>query len=86
MNKLILSIITILLVFSSPVKSDQKEFCDGFKAGYITGYKQSTGSSYDPYPPYCPYQPYKGYNDPESDYEHGYIIGYEKGKQKGSSR
>lgn len=59
------------------------EFCEGFKRGYITGYKQTSGSSYDPYTPYCPYQPYKGYNDPKSDYEHGYIIGYEEGLRKG---
>lgn len=61
----------------------KSDFCRGFERGYITGYKQSSGDMYDPYPPYCPYQPYKGYNDPQSDYEHGYIIGYDQGLVEG---
>ena len=72
----IFSIIYSANVFAS-------DFCEGFKRGYITGFKQTSGTSYDPYTPYCPYQPYKGYNDPKSDYEHGYIIGYEQGLHKG---
>ena len=59
------------------------EFCDGFERGYITGYKQSSGSGFDPFVPFCPFQPFKRLNDPESDYEHGYIIGYETGLKKG---
>jgi len=59
------------------------EFCEGFEAGYITGHKQASGAGYDPYTPYCPYQPYKDYNDPDSDFEHGYIIGYEEGLREG---
>ena len=76
-----LFICVFLSLFSVSVWAS--DFCDGFERGYITGYKQASGSSYEPYTPYCPYQPYKGYNDPESDYEHGYIIGYEKGLQAG---
>ena len=83
MKKLIISIITTLFVFTLPVMSDQREFCDGFEEGYKTGYKQSSGSSFDPFVPFCPMQPFKGFNDPESDYEHGYIIGYEEGKREG---
>ena len=80
MKRLILVAVFSMLFSASAFAS---EFCDGFKRGYITGYKQVSGSSYDPYTPYCPYQPYKGYNDPESDYEHGYIIGYERGLKEG---
>ncbi len=73
----------LIIGFTSFMHANGNQFCPGFERGYISGYKQSSGSSYDPYTPYCPYQPYKKYNDPESDYEHGYIIGYEKGLQKG---
>lgn len=55
------------------------DFCDGFKSGFITGYKQASGGVYDPLAPYCPTQPYKNYNDPKSDFEHGYIIGLKIG-------
>lgn len=69
--------------FFAPSLAVASEFCSGFEHGYITGYKQASGSSYEPYTPYCPYQPYKAYNDPESDLEHGYIIGFEQGLQEG---
>ena len=46
---------------------------------YTAGYKRSHNTGYDSYTPYCPYQPYKSYSDPQSDFEHGYAIGYEKG-------
>jgi len=76
-------IFTALLagMFSTSVFAS--EFCDGFERGYITGYKQSSGSSFELFTPFCPFQPFKGFNDPESNYEHGYIIGYEKGLQEG---
>ena len=78
MKKLIL--LVAILSSSSAVASD---FCAGFERGYITGYKQSSGSSFDPFTPFCPFQPFKRFNDPESDYEHGYIIGYDKGTTEG---
>ena len=82
--RLFLRTVTVLCILGfSFTASAKSEFCKGFERGYITGYKQSSGSSYDPYTPYCPYKPYKGYNDPESDFEFGYIIGYEKGIQEG---
>jgi hypothetical protein len=71
-----------LILVGSP--SFASEFCDGFEAGYVTGYKQSSGSSFDPFVPFCPFQPFKGFNDPQSDFEHGYIIGYEKGLKEGT--
>lgn len=79
MKKIVLSTLFILLgsgAFAS-------EFCDSFERGYITGYKQASGSSFDPFTPFCPFQPFKGFNDPESDFEHGYIIGYEQGLSEG---
>ena len=82
MLKKLLFVASCYLIFCGEALA-KSEFCEGFERGYITGYKQSSGSSYDPYTPYCPYQPYKRYNDPDSDFEHGYIIGYEKGIQKG---
>ena len=75
---------TIVLVGLSSVSlAGQNQFCPGFERGYTTGYKQSSGSSFEPFTPFCPFQPFKGFNDPESDYEHGYIIGYEKGLREG---
>lgn len=71
----------ILMGLTSSVYANQ--FCSGFERGYVTGYKQSSGSSFEPFTPFCPFQPFKGFNDPKSDYEHGYIIGYKKGIQEG---
>jgi len=70
-----------MLFFIKPILAS--EFCNGFERGYIAGYKQSSGSAYDPYAPYCPYQPYKTASDPKSDYEHGYTIGYREGMSEG---
>ena len=81
MKKVLLGLVIAVMMTGSVIA--KTDFCKGFEKGYITGYKQSSGSSYDPYTPYCPYQPYKGYNDPDSDFEHGYIIGYEKGLEEG---
>ena len=64
---------------SGTVDAEVTEFCDGFQAGYKTGYMQTRNTSYPPYAPYCPYQPYKRAGDPASDYEHGYTIGYAAG-------
>ena len=54
-------------------------FCSGFKQGFITGYKQSKNTSMTPMTPMCPMQPMKTMSDPQSDFEHGYIIGLQKG-------
>ena len=79
-KKLILTSI-IYAFFISPVIAS--EFCDGFERGYITGYKQASGSGFDPFVPFCPFQPMKKYNDPDSDFEHGFLIGLKKGMQDG---
>ena len=81
---LVLSITLSILTIAMPSKADATEFCSGFKRGYITGYKKASGSSLRPLTPICPIQPLKGLNDPKGDYEHGYIIGYETGLEKGS--
>ena len=80
MNKLIF----VILFYILTNLSFASDFCEGFKRGYITGYKHASGSGYDPYTPYCPYQPYKSAGDPQSDYEHGYTIGMKEGMIKGS--
>ncbi len=78
-----LAMITGLLMVTSTSAFAQSEFCQGFKGGYKTGYKQASGSSHDPYTPHCPHQPHKNHYDPESDYEHGYLIGLKEGLRKG---
>lgn len=59
-------------------------FCKGFERGYISGYKQANNSSMNPITPICPIQPIKGFGDPQSDYEHGYTIGYRHGMAEGT--
>lgn len=73
--------ILISFIFSSVAFADA--FCDGFEQGYITGYKQAKGTSLEPLTPLCPLQPLKGFGDPESDFEHGYTIGFKKGMAAG---
>ena len=60
------------------------EFCSGFEKGYKTGYKKAANTSLEPLAPLCPLQPLKGFGDPRSDFEHGYTIGYEKGREEGT--
>ena len=81
--KRLISVMIVLIGLSSLALASQKQFCPGFERGYISGYKQSSGSGFEPFTPFCPFQPFKGFNDPKSDYEHGYIIGYEKGLREG---
>ena len=76
-------IISALLLSVFSVSAFASEFCDGFKQGYITGHKQSSGSSLKPLTPRCPLKPLKGFGDPKSDYEFGYTIGYRKGISEG---
>ena len=77
MKKILISI--FLILFSITSAQAYTEFCNGFKAGYNTGYKQAKNTSMNPMPPMCPMQPMKKMSDPKSDFEHGYIIGYKKG-------
>lgn len=62
----------------------KSQFCAGFEHGFVTGYKQAKRTSFDPFVPFCPFQPFKEFGDPQSDYEHGYTIGYKEGLAKGS--
>ena len=74
----------LALLLSSAATADAgSDFCAGFEHGYIIGYKRASGSGYDPYTPYCPYQPYKKLGDPDSDFEHGCLIGLEDGLHEG---
>jgi hypothetical protein len=73
------NIITLLFLTVFSVSAFASEFCNGFKQGYITAYKQAKGTNLDPLVPMCPLPPLKGFGDPESDFEHGYTIGFRKG-------
>jgi hypothetical protein len=64
--------------------ASSSSFCDGFEQGYTTGYKKARNTSMDPMTPMCPMQPMKKMSDPDSDYEQGYLIGLQKGLEKGS--
>lgn len=74
----------MLLLMTSNAWADQ--FCNGFERGYVTGYKRASNSSLDPLTPLCPLQPLKRMSDPESDFEHGYVIGLQRGYEAVSSR
>ena len=80
-KKLNYLILFLLMSLSFTVHADRNEFCDGFERGYKVGYKRAHNTSYDPFVPFCPFQPFKKYGDPQSDYEHGYVIGLEKGSR-----
>jgi hypothetical protein len=71
---------------SGTVDADRTEFCDGFEAGYKTGYMQTRNTTRPPRSPRCPRQPRKRRGDPQSDYEHGYTIGYPAGVSEGRRR
>jgi hypothetical protein len=74
--------VIFLALFS--VSAFASQFCDGFAQGYVTGYKQTQGTSLAPLVPLCPLQPLKGFGDPQSDFEHGYTIGFKQGTADGS--
>ncbi len=76
MKKLVLTVFLILFSISTAHAS---QFCAGFKQGYITGYKQAKNTSMSPMVPMCPMQPMKSMSDPQSDFEHGYLIGLQAG-------
>ena len=78
------ALIAILLGLSIAGAAFASEFCDGFERGYVTGYKEAKNTPIEPFVPFCPIQPTRGFGDPESDYEHGYVIGYKQGLVAGS--
>jgi hypothetical protein len=77
-----LSLASLLMISSV---ASATEFCDGFSAGYITGFRQARNTSLEPLVPLCSLQPLKRFGDPESDFEHGYTIGFKKGTSDGSA-
>ena len=79
MQKNIAAVLTALISCLMITTAMADQFCDGFDRGYITGYKRASGNSMDPMTPLCPMQPMKRLSDPESDFEHGYVIGLQKG-------
>jgi hypothetical protein len=61
-------------------------FCDGFERGYAAGYMRAASTSLEPLSPLCPLQPLKSFGDPENNFEHGYIMGLERGMIEGRNR
>lgn len=80
-KKAILAFVFLAFQWTSAYAS---QFCDGFEQGYISGYKQAKNASLAPLVPLCPLQPLKRFGDPESDFEHGYTIGFRRGMAEGS--
>jgi len=78
MKKLILIAAIILIITTLAWASS---FCAGFERGYVVGYQKASGASYTPFVPSCPFQPYS--NGTQSDYEQGFIIGYNQGLREG---
>ncbi len=70
-----------LFTISSTTLASQ--FCEGFYHGYQTGYQQASGSSLKPLRPLCPLKPLKKLNDPDSEYEQGYLMGLREGMARG---
>ena len=68
----------LVAVTAIPADAGPAEFCNGFEAGYVAGYMRAKNTSLAPISPVCPIQPVKRPGDPQSDFEHGYAIGYEK--------
>lgn len=74
----------LVVASTMPVLADA--FCDGFERGYAAGYMRAANTSLEPLSPLCPLQPLKRFGDPGSDFEHGYIIGLERGMIEGRNR
>lgn len=82
--KLRQTIVMLMLSVGVIAPADASEFCDGYKQGYVTGYKQAARTSLAPLTPLCPLKPLKGFGDPKSDFEFGYTIGFKDGTVEGS--
>ena len=78
-----IAIFCFVIGYATSALADADQFCQGFERGYVAGYKRASGSALDPLHPLCPLQPLKKFGDPDSDFEHGYIIGLEQGMAKG---
>jgi hypothetical protein len=85
-NRILVSLpLAALSLILATGAANADEFCDGFERGFTLGYMQASGSALEPLTPLCPLQPLKGLNDPDSDYEHGMIIGMQRGYAEGYS-
>jgi len=80
MKKIIYALLVTSIISNVAIADN---FCRGYEQGYLTGYKQAKETSLEPLSPLCPLQPLKGFGDPESDFEHGYTIGFKGGTNKG---
>lgn len=80
---ILLSIALLLSSIATNAGADVRDFCAGFERGYVTGYKKARNTSLAPLVPLCPLQPLKHSGAPDSDFEHGYGIGYERGLSDG---
>lgn len=78
------TVLALLLSAGAVATAAATEFCDGYKQGYVTGYKQAAQTSLSPLTPLCPLKPLKGFGDPNSDFEFGYTIGFKDGTAEGS--
>lgn len=79
-------LLSFFLAVTVPTVSLADAFCAGFQRGYEVGYMRGAGTTLPPLVPLCPLQPLKRLSDPDSDYEHGFIIGYEQGQANGYRR
>lgn len=73
----------VLILCAGQNQADDSQFCAGFEAGYISGYKKAAQTSFDPIPPYCPVAAAWSISAPESSWDHGYQVGYEQGLNDG---
>jgi hypothetical protein len=81
-SKTTILVFTLLISLCVVSSASAGDFCDGFKQGYKAGFKHAHGTNMDPLIPLCPLQPLKNPGDPQSNFEHGYIIGIERGLGK----
>lgn len=80
-------LLILFLTLSIAHASDpQQKFCDGYKSGYLIGYKKSTGFNIKPIVPSCPLQPIKTFNTPQDDYEFGFLEGLRLGLNQGNHK
>jgi len=79
MKKIIFYI--VMLTFISTKAMAYGNFCNGYKKGFLTSYKQKKNINWYVAPPVCPMKPWKKQGDPRSDYEFGYTLGYQHGWQ-----
>lgn len=68
-------LIILLILFSLSFTTEQANFCDGWKSGYINGYCYNEYGCITPFVPICPI-PSIGQDDWQSGYNRGLIEGY----------